>query len=76
MPQKSSMGSMGSICLRGCNGYRETGYQKEAEETLQGIKDLVLGHRGGRRTVKYQYSTCQPALQANRGRLSYHQHRL
>lgn len=65
-----------SICLRGCNGYRKMGYQEEKEETLQAIKNLVLRHRGGRRTVKYQYSTCQPVLRANRGRLSYHQHHL
>lgn len=52
------------------------GYQEDKEETLQGIKNLVLRCRGGRTVVKYQYRTCQPEVQANRGRLSYHQHRL
>lgn len=52
------------------------GYQEEKGETLQAIKNLVLRRRGGRRTVKYLYSTWQPVLQANRGRLSYHQHHL
>lgn len=65
-----------SLSLEGCNRCRAMGYQKGREETLQGIKNLVLRCRGGRRAVKYQYSTCQPQLQANRGRLSYHQHHL
>lgn len=73
VPQKNRI----SVCEDAdMDGIAKMGYQEEREETLQGIKDLMLRGRGGGRAVKYQYRTCQPEEQAKQGRLSYHQHGL